>query len=421
MLPVVAAALLFAQTPSDAAREIVDLLLAGKYAAVVERFNPKMKEGLPADQLQIGAERLKGFGALTKILPAEPSTVNAMDVVVVPLAYERLTVEVLVTFEKTGQVAGLYFRPRMKSDIPWSPPAYSKSGSFRSEEVTVGEWPLPGTLLLPAGKGPFPALLLVHGSGPNDRDESVAGAKVFRDLAEGLASRGIAVLRYDKRTRQHASKMVGLTEFTIDDETVNDAVAAAAFLRGRAEVDARRVFVLGHSLGGYAAPRIGKRDPKLAGLIILAGNTRPLEDLFVEQTAYIASLQKTPGVEKQLEEVKQVAARIKIVKPGEPSQPVLGAPASYWLDLQTYRPAEVARGLKMPILVLQGERDYQVTMADFAGWKAALSATATLKSYPALNHLFIEGEGKGTPAEYNKPGHVAAEVIEDIAAWIGKR
>ena len=100
--------------------------------------------------------------------------------------------------------------------------------------------------------------------------------------------------------------------------------------------------------------------------------------------------------------------------------PVLGVPASYWIDLKDYRPADLARGLTMPLLILQGERDYQVTMKDFQNWKDALAgqSNVTMKTYPDLNHLFIAGTGKSTPDEYQTPGNVALAVIQDIAAWI---
>jgi hypothetical protein len=252
----------------------------------------------------------------------------------------------------------------------------------------------------------------------------VGANRPFRDLAEGLASRGIVVLRYEKRTRQYAAKMSLLTEVTVQQETVEDALAAAALLRARPEVAPVRVCVLGHSLGGYVIPRIARQDPKLAGVIILAGNARPLEDLILEQTTYLFSLQAPPSQEQQqLEQLKQVAQRVKTLKPGSnvPAKDLpFGVPASYWLDLQGYDPATQARSLKLPMLILQGERDYQVTMADFARWREALKdrQNITLRSYPALNHLFQSGEGKSIPAEYLKPGHIAPEVITDLATWI---
>jgi dienelactone hydrolase len=304
-----------------------------------------------------------------------------------------------------------------------------KPGTFREEKFTVGsgEWSLPGTLTLPVGiTGPLPAVVLVHGSGPNDRDETILANKPFRDLAWGLAGKGIAVLRYEKRTKEHAAQIVaaGLSQFTVKEETINDALSAAAQLRQTDGIDPKRIFILGHSLGGTVAPRIGQADPNLAGLIILAGSTRPLEDLMVEQNRYMLTLGGKPSEEDQakLNELIGEVAKVKKLTAADASSPVLllHAPPQYWLDLREHEPLAAAKTLRMPLLILQGERDYQVTKADFAGWKSALGSQpgVTFKLYPDLNHLFIAGEGKSTPDEYERPGHMAESVIGDIAEWI---
>src|SRR2546425_10392277 len=116
----------------------------------------------------------------------------------------------------------------LPGEVPWTRPAYSKPDAFRESEVTVGadQWKLPGTLTVPTGSGPFTGIVLVHGSGPNDRDETIAATKVFKDLAEGLASRGVAVLRYEKRTRQYGARVASMQGLTVDDETVTDAARA---------------------------------------------------------------------------------------------------------------------------------------------------------------------------------------------------
>jgi hypothetical protein len=272
-------------------------------------------------------------------------------------------------------------------------------------------------LTVPVGAGPFPAVVLVHGSGPNDRDETVGGTKVFKDLAEGLASRGVVVLRYEKRTRLYGSRVAAIKHFTVADETVDDAAKAAALLRTQKEVDPNKVFVLGHSLGGYVAPRIADEDGKLAGLIIMAGNVRPIEDLLLEQMQWMGSQQSA------VDQAKSVYDRVKKLEPGDEDSPaIMGAPPAYWLDLKGYNPAEKAKALGRPMLILQGERDYQVSMKDFELWKAAVGSAkgVTTKSYPALNHLFVAGEGKSMPAEYAKPGHVAVEVVDEIAAFVKK-
>lgn len=304
--------------------------------------------------------------------------------------------------------------------------AESQAGSFAEVSVTVGTgtWELPGTLTLPADAGPFPGVVLVHGSGPHDRDSTVGANKPFRDLAQGLAAKGIIVLRYDKRSRTHAQRIIDtLSQFTPDQETVDDAVAAVALMRELPDVRSDRVFVLGHSFGGMMAPRIAKRLPSLAGLIIMAGNTRPIPEMLLEQ---VAAQLNADGYLNGTEQAQLNALRQQVAQVDDPQLTpetpgiLLGAGARYWLDLRDYHPEQVATQLTQPILILQGERDYQVTMEDFNGWKRTLAGRSdvTFKSYPTLNHLFVEGAGKSSPAEYARPGRVAQVVIDDIADWI---
>lgn len=218
--------------------------------------------------------------------------------------------------------------------------------------------------------------------------------------------RGIAVLRYEKRTRQHGAQLAAANRaFTVREETTEDAVLAVKLLRSRKEIDSKRIFVLGHSLGGTLAPRIAVDDGGLAGIIILAGATRPLQEVAREQLDYLSSL--TPGAPSPEEAMREFVKR---------------APDSYWKDLDAYKPVQVAATLRIPMLILQGERDYQVTKADLDGWRRALRGRAdvTIKSYPSLNHLFMVGEGKATPDEYARPGRVAGFVLDDIADWISK-
>lgn len=142
---------------------------------------------------------------------------------------------------------------------------------------------LPATLTMPVGPGPAAAVVLVHGSGPGDRDATVGQIKQFKDLALGLASRGIAVLRYDKRTRVHASLMRDLSGFTVKDESIDDAVAAVQVLRSTSGVDPNRIVVLGHSMGGMLVPRIAAAGPPAAGFVVMAGAARPIPQAVVER------------------------------------------------------------------------------------------------------------------------------------------
>lgn len=411
-------------TPDARAKEVLGLLRKEDFAAAVALFDTKMTAALPADKLgPVWRGLLEQAGAVSTCEEPRVAPAGRYTLVVVRCKLERASIDVKVTLDTDQRVAGLFFVP---TQPPWAPPAYAGASSER--EVTVGAepWALPGTLTMPEGAGPFPAVVLVHGSGPGDRDESVGVIKPFKDLALGLAAQGIAVLRYEKRTRVHAAKIV-MDGFTVQEETVDDAVLAAQLLRKTQGIDPRRIVVIGHSLGGELVPRIGKRDPALAGLVSLAGSTRPLAELVVEQTRYLVSVAGpvTPEGQAKIDEATRSAARLREVEAGAQAAPgelVFGAPASYWRDLRGYdAPAEAAK-LRIPIFVLQGGRDYQVTEADFRGWQKALgkSPRAKLSLYPKLNHLFVAGEGKSVPAEYQVMGHVDAEIVRDVAAWIKK-
>ena len=318
------------------------------------------------------------------------------------------------------------------ADAPATPqlktPDYVTASSFTEREVTVGEgtrWPLPATLSMPVAAGPHPAVVLVHGSGPNDRDETIGASKPFRDIAWGLASRGVAVLRYDKRTLVHGARIAASKEpFTVKDETVDDALAAAELLRRTPGIDPQKIFVLGHSLSGGLVPRIGQRDAKLRGFVVLAGYTRELLGEMIRQYEYLFNLDGNLSERERtlIEQAPRDAARLKELTPADAAAGVMlqGVPASYWLDLRDYSPPNEARKLQSPILVLHAERDYNVTGEGFADWKRALSGSknVTFKSYPKLDHAFLEGEGPASDADYRQPRNVARQVVEDIAAWI---
>ena len=416
---------------TDLAKEFVELLAKEEFTEAVKNFDSTMKGALPEEKLrETWKSLIRQGGPFRRQIGIRTEKFLQHDIVFVTCKFEKSILDVQVVFSSAKQITGLWFVPSQVF-LEYKPPAYAKPDSFREKEVVVGtgEWALPATLTLPVGDGPFPAVVLVHGSGPLDRDETVGPNKPFRDLAWGLASKGIAVLRYEKRTKVHAAKFVPIKEsITVKEETIEDALEAVSLLRRREEIDAQKIFVLGHSLGGMLIPRIGKLDPQITGFIVMAGVTRPLEEVILEQMTYIFSLDGNISESEKalLENVKLQVAKVKDPKLSEatPSADLpLGVSSKYWLDLRGYNPPEVARNIKQPMLILQGARDYQVTMEDFQGWKKALSSRENVefKLYPKLNHLFIEGEGKITPAEYLNRGNVTEIVIDDIANWIKKR
>jgi dienelactone hydrolase len=339
--------------PLAASRKALDLLLAEKYSDLTGLLTPAAKERLTVEFLhdKVGGE-IRTFGQMNSI--GEPVLAKDGDNTLIsyPVHFATTRVYVQFTLDPSLQVSGLYIRP-LNAPLPkvWQRPVYSKPEALTQRDVTIGsdEWKLGGSLTVPVGKRPVPGVVLVHGPGPNDRDEEIYSNRIFRDLAEGLASRGIAVLRYDKRTLTYGDKM-GYMAFTLEQETVEDAVRAIDVLRHQPEVAANRVFVLGHSLGGYATPRIAARDGKLAGLIFFAANARPIEDVALEQNDYVAHLNGDPSPQSQqrLDALKAEVAKVKNLQPGtSPPQVVMGLPGVYMLDLKGYQPAEQAKQLKI--------------------------------------------------------------------------
>jgi dienelactone hydrolase len=362
-------------------------------------------------------------GKLVTRRPATEQKNGAYTIVVIPCQFEKAALNIAISFNASGQIAGIQVQPAAP---PWTPPPYAVAGTYVEREITVGtgEWALQGALTVPAGKGPFPAVVLVHGSGPSDRDESLGPNKPFKDLALGLASRGVAVLRYDKRTFVHGAKVAADTKLTVKDEVIDDALAAVKLLRTDPAIDSKRIFVLGHSLGGMLVPRIGAADPSLAGLIVMAGLVRPLDQALIDQFQYLAEADGsvTPAEQQTIDEAKRASAAIKALTPDDLKTPrsISNGPITYWFDLRGYDPPAVAATLPQRMLILQGGRDYQVTTADFDRWKAGLASRKDVEFhlYPALNHLFLAGTGKSLPTEYAVPGHVPEQVLDDVARWI---
>ena len=301
-----------------------------------------------------------------------------------------------------------------------------------SEEITVGkgsEWELGGLLTLPKNaKGKIPAVVLVHGSGPQDMDETVLNNKPFKDIAEYLASHGIAVLRYNKRTFIYPTKIVeNFRDFTINEETIDDALLAANLLRNDSRIDSEKIFILGHSLGGMTAPRIDVEGGNFAGIIILAGSPRRFADIWHDQALdSIKTLSENDKIigQAQIEEIMGYFDSFANMTNEEAKDyTLLGATGYYWKDLDSYPSNEYLINTNKPVLIMQGEKDFQVFAdRDYTQYQTLLGGKAniTFKLYPELNHLFMTST-TGTIDEYSISDHVNSVVLNDIVDWITAR
>lgn len=412
-----------ADKPEQVAIRLLDRLDAGDYTAAEASFSTAMAAAVPADKLKLVWESLPAqAGKLEARGTPVIITQGEVTLVTVPLRHAKAALLAKVAVDGEGRVAGFLIQPAAAP--PAEAPAANASFTERDLSVGQGERALPGTLTLPKNasrQSPVPAVVLVHGSGPNDRDETIGPNRPFLDIARGLAERGIASLRYEKRTRAHPEEFADRA-FDVDDETTDDAVAALAAVASVPGIDARHLYILGHSQGGMMAPRIAARSGQAAGMILLSAPARRLLDLLAEQHRYLFNADGSivPAEQELLDQLDRKIAAVRSDAPVDAKDTPLGLPVHYWRDIEKVDPVADALASDLPMLLLQGERDFQVVDADWKLWTQALrnEPRATLKRYPTLNHLGIAGEGPGTLAEYNQPGHVDATLIADTARWI---
>lgn len=346
------------------------------------------------------------------------------------IPYEQKNIILSVTYGQTGAVEGIYLTYTLPAVKPEVTEAYTEC------EVSVGEgeYPLEGILTLPNGVEKPPVVLLVHGSGQSDKNETIgaAGNAPFADIAHGLAEHGIATLRYDKRYFEYPG--LATETITIRDEVLNDVAAALALLSETQEVDGERIFVLGHSLGGMLAPCIAQENPQVAGMISLAGSPRGLWEIVYDQN--MAAMQAAglsepefavweEMVQREYDAVLSLVADVRDAK-GEISEEALsavlfGVSGYYWASLAEIDTAAIAKELAVPMLILQGGADFQVyPERDYAAWQVLLEGkeNVTFRLFEGLNHLFMPSNGAMDITEYDEEAHVAEDVIEVIAKWL---
>lgn len=338
-----------------------------------------------------------------------------------------------MSLDASGKVAGLQFTPAPATADETVPLA-----GVTEEAIQVGEapWELSGLLTLPENvEGPLPAVVLVQGSGPSDRNESVGAVKPFYDLAQALAVQGIAVIRYDKRTYVYGEEIASsasYSSFTVEEETIQDAIAAGKLLAGDPRIDSTRIYLLGHSLGAMLAPRIVQESGELfAGMILACGSNASLLDIMIRQNQdaidALADEETRAAAQAQLDaECAKVEGLADMTAEEARQNTLFGQPAYYfWEMAQHPTAAELLGELEEPVLLINGDRDFQVTVAEGReSWEASLDLSAPWVSYlwADVNHLLMRPEAPqgvaGTSAEYMIPCAVDAEITDAIGAFI---
>ena len=281
---------------------------------------------------------------------------------------------------------------------------------------------LPATLLVPKSITPVPAVVFLAGSGPNDKDETIGPNKPFADIARGLGDRGIASLRFDKRTYALKDK-AQFAGVQLKDEYYEDAAVAIALVRATSGIDPERIFVLGHSEGAMVAPIVAAASPGTRGIVMMAPGVRPIDVMLIDQMEFGAKLTGR-SADEIAEQTKGLTEAFAVIR--DPNKkdtpPFMGAPAPYWREVIALDVPQLVKDSKLPILVLQGDEDIQARkVADFELLRTRAGTSqgrVTYRSFAGLNHLFIKVEGQSTGAEYGIPGRVDPAVVTVIADWI---
>ncbi|MFO7659862.1 MAG: DUF3887 domain-containing protein [Candidatus Cloacimonadaceae bacterium] len=408
-----------------------DNLLQGDYDKCFAMSTTEMQEAMSAELLRETWESVpKQVGEFIEVIQTTTEQRDPFTVYTFAVDFDKMVLDVLVTQDENGSVAGLLFRPSSvaKPGVKIELPEYLKAENIVEQDYTfeLEGLNLNGKLTLPSREGSFPLVLMLSGSGPNDMDETVGARKPFRDLAYGLARQGIASLRWTKRTRDYPESLGDLKYFTVRDEYLPEVNAALTALEKIPHFIADGYYLLGHSLGGFILPMAASELKEITGFIMLAGNARPLEDLVLEQYTYIYGLEEmTPEIQETLDTIKSQVNDVKYLDEEKPAPEnlLMGLSKAYWLSLNQYDQVETFSKTQQPFLILQGEKDYQVTMEDFKLWTQAseVQKNAELRSYPDLDHLFMHIEGMSTPGSYMAQAFVAEQVIHDIADWIRRK
>lgn len=415
----------------------------GKLAGTLDSIDQRAND-LPIDTVTLDGSKLTF--TMVKLLAGYQGQINAADD------------SISGTWTQAGNQMPLKFARVEQIPTLRRPQEPKKPYPYREEDVSYDSAPdvkLAATLTLPQGKGPFPAVVLITGSGPQDRDEALMGHRPFLVLADHLTRAGIAVLRADDRG---VAKSTGSFAGAVNDDFVTDALAGVAYLKSRPEIDKKKIGLVGHSEGGVVAPKAAVKGPDdVAFIVMIAGIGVPADQLLLRQGDDIMraegvdedAIRRISPIRKQmLDLIKSTADRAEAEKgvkeltkqlrealtPGQREQ--LGKMdagneaamsqlilSPWFRDLMRYDPTAVLAKVKCPVLAINGDRDLQVASKEnLPAIKAALekggNQDVEIKEFPGLNHLF-QHSNVGKVSEYGKIEETfAPEAMETISRWI---
>jgi hypothetical protein len=414
---------------SNIVSEFVSEITNQKFYQAYQKFDNSVQSQIPQNQLSaIWQSVIAQNGELDKYEFNCQESKDNFDTYYYTCHFKHQTIDLkLILSREEEKIAGFFFVPvhSCEEQTQYISPSYFDDERFRQKDIKIkSDSILLGATIIHPSKKSDAICILIHGSGPHDRDETIGINKPFKDLAIGLASEGISSIRYDKRTYTHKD---GLENITIEEEVTKDVSSIIKYIQQTNDLKNKSIYLIGHSLGGMLAPKVAIQHPEVKGIVYMAANASSLEDLILKQSKYIFNLDGELS-EQEKQQIRLLENQIEFLNDSLTASSVssklpLGLPSSYWLSLKDYQPTIIANQLTIPMFFLQGERDYQVTVEEMNLWKDVLKehGNVDFKLYKNLDHLFFEGDGKPNPTEYSNQANIPYYLIQDIGKWIKKK
>lgn len=423
---------LFAQANEPKALQMVDstiqLFKTEQYEAIYNAGDSLLKRRSTPDRLLGIWESLATInGELKEVGTTKYIFADTLHITTTKLKYKNGAVGLRLVFNLSWEIAGLFI---VDAEPMYSIPAYANTFGFYEIKIPFGGEKYKGEAILtvPITEKKYPCVIIVGGSGPVDKDLTFGPNRIYKDFAWGLANKGVASLRFDKRTKAYFGKLMEEHKaghyYTIEQEYLEDIKTLVGRVSKKTQINSNMIYLMGHSQGAGLMPLLLKQNKKVAGGIMLAGNYSSLTDLMLYQFDYLLPIQaKTAADSAIFENLKRktlLAQQPNLPKTTPDDSLPASYPFSYWNYLSKIDLHKLAVKNNKPVLILQGQRDYQVPFSEYKNWETLLNGKTNymFASFEKLNHLFLEGTGKSTPAEYFNRSNVPEYVIDEVVKWI---
>lgn len=408
--------------------EIVQLFASKQFEKISIQVDSIYQSSYPAYVLEKDWAELQGtYGQFQHAKPVNYEVSPYYHFIAFKLQFEFLPYIFNISFNSSGKIIYISFMAAHKIYVA---PDYCDVSKFLESKITVvnGMYDLPGILSISNTPGKKPLVIILPEAGPTDKDGSYEENKPYKDLAWGIASKGFAVFRYEKRSNNYGIFLLkdkaAYEKFTPREDLLDDLYKIIDSLKTLPEINPEKIFILGHGQGGMLAPLVAKERNEIAGIIMMGANAKRTQEMMIDQYKYLSKVSPEKKGEYDTQTKNAIRSMDKKLNPlTEHHLMPYDVQATYWIWLNQYSHLDISKKLNKPQFVMHGERDYQANLENYELWKRTLAKNkkATVKLYPRLNHLFYPGDAQSTYSEYYLKSNIPENIINDISSWLSNQ